>query len=83
MTYDNIKSDKKTGLHLFSEKRIFRKTTGGESNCQSIQTYTNHMLTQCTFSARTDLLWSALEQFSPHCSQNNRTGDKSVINNVH
>ena len=27
MTYDNIKSHKKPGLHLFSEKYIFEKTT--------------------------------------------------------
>ena len=33
VTYDNIKSHKKPGLHLFSEKNIFGKTTGGGSNC--------------------------------------------------
>ena len=41
MTYDNIKSDKKPGLHPLSRKDIFGKTTGwgeggggggGESN---------------------------------------------------
>ena len=29
VTYDNIKSHKKPGFHLFSEKNIFGKTTGG------------------------------------------------------
>ena len=28
MTYDNIKSDKKPGLHPLSRKDIFGKTTG-------------------------------------------------------
>ena len=29
VTYDNIKSYQKPGLHLLSEKHIYRKTTGG------------------------------------------------------
>ena len=29
VTYDNIKSHKKAGLHSFSRKHIFEKTTGG------------------------------------------------------
>ena len=29
VTFDNVKNHKKPGLHLFSEKHIFGKTTGG------------------------------------------------------
>ena len=32
VTYDNIKSHEKPGIHNFSEKHIFGKTTGWESN---------------------------------------------------
>ena len=31
VTYDNIESKKKTGLHPFFEKRIFGKTSGGSA----------------------------------------------------
>ena len=35
MSYDHIKSPKKPGLHPYSEKLIFGKTTWGRSNCPS------------------------------------------------
>ena len=33
VTYDNIKSHKKPGLHPVPKRYLFEKTTGGGSNC--------------------------------------------------